>query len=324
MKHQILVAAIAAAAAGTVQAQLFTADFDTDQTANWTVNASAGTHPANVFFDYSTVGIPSAPNSVGGTTLGLKLQANTTGGVFGGVSVSPTGQSFSGDFELTFDMWLNYNGPLGPTSVGGNGSTQVTGAGILTAGTTPQWAGGAQDSVHFGATGDGGSSVDFRAYSPAAGTGYVSADGVFAAGAHSTSRNGSDAYYAGFGGASAPGAQVGLFAQQTGTTQAGSPGFAWREVSIRYENNIATYTIDGLLIATVDVSTAGTTGGGNILFNHYDINATSSTDPNAGSLLFGLVDNVVVTAVPEPEEYAAIFGGVLVAGALLRRRFQKR
>lgn len=95
-------------------------------------------------------------------------------------------------------------------------------------------------------------------------------------------------------------------------------------MSIRYENNIATYTIDGLLIATVDVSTAGTTGGGNILFNHYDINATSSTDPNAGSLLFGLVDNVVVTAVPEPEEYAAIFGGVLVAGALLRRRFQKR
>jgi len=42
---------------------LFSDNFDTDHTPNWTVNASAGTHPVNLFFDYGAIGIPSAPNS---------------------------------------------------------------------------------------------------------------------------------------------------------------------------------------------------------------------------------------------------------------------
>ena len=36
-------------------------------------------------------------------------------------------------------------------------------------------------------------------------------------------------------------------------------------------------------------------GGGNILFDYADINATSSTDPNALALQFGLIDNIRVT-----------------------------
>ena len=34
----------------------------------------------------------------------------------------------------------------------------------------------------------------------------------------------------------------------------------------------------GLLIATADISTNGTLGGANIVFGHFDINATASTD----------------------------------------------
>lgn len=277
------------------------------------MNASAGTHPVNVFFDYGTVGVPSAPNS-GGTTFGLRLQANTAGvGTFGGVSVSPNGQGFTGDYQVRFDMWMNYNGPLG---VGGSGSTQVGGAGIGTAATNAQWAGGTQDSVWFAVTGDGNSAVDYRAYSTAAPTGYPDGDPVFEA-TGAGNRNHSHPYYAGFGGESAPAAQVALFPQQTNTTIIGSQGFAWRDVTITKIGNTVSWAIDGLDIATVDLTTV-TLGGDNILFNYFDSNAGQSTDPNAINLLFGLYDNVRVTVVPEPSTIAlGLLGGI---GLLLLRR----
>src|SRR6478609_6315920 len=75
-------------------ATLFSDSFDINSSPNWTVNATAGNNPVNLFFDYSTIGIPSAPNSVGGSTLGAKLQANLSGTVRGRVSISPTGQRF--------------------------------------------------------------------------------------------------------------------------------------------------------------------------------------------------------------------------------------
>src|SRR3954467_1621409 len=164
-----------------------------DPGTGWRVNARGVSDRAIFGFDYSSVGIPAAPNS-GGTTLGLILQANRSGGVQSGISVSPIGQSFSGDYQLRFDLWQNYNGPLGPTTVGGNGSTQVSGAGIGTAGTSPQWAAGAYDSVFFGSTGDGGSSIDYRVY-PKANTASPTT-GFYAAGTSTTpdSRNNADPY----------------------------------------------------------------------------------------------------------------------------------
>jgi hypothetical protein len=192
-------------------------------------------------------------------------------------------------------MWLNFHGPL---DVGGNGTTQITGGGIGSAGTSAQWGGGVVDSVHFGATGDGGAAADFRAYSTAAGTGsgYLPASGVFAAGVSTApdSRNSSDPYYAVFGGESAPAAQLALFPGQTLATGTGAVGMKWRSVVITVTNNVANYSIDGLSIATVDLSTVSL-GGGSILLNHYDINATSSTDTNAPALHFGLIDNVKVS-----------------------------
>ncbi len=296
---------------------LYSENFDADHTANWTANSSPGNHAANFWFDYSTIGIPSAPNS-GSTTVGLKLEANYTGGVFGGVSVSPTGQSFAGSYRVTFDLWQNFNGPA---PAGGSGSTQVTGAGIGTAGATAQWAGGVQDSIHFGQTGDGGSGVDYRAYSSAAGTGYLPASGVFAAGSVASPdiRNDSTAYYASLGSHTPPAAQTGLFAQQTGTTAAGAPAFAWHSGVIEKNGNSVSYSLDGLLIATVDASTL-TLGGENILFNQYDINPASSADANVRDLLFGLFDNIVVTQVPEPASASLALLGVALLAVLRRRK----
>jgi len=312
----VLAAATLFTAHDSVAQILFSDNFDVNSTANWTANASAGSHPVNIFFDYSTVGIPSAPNS-GGTTIGARLLANTaaTNAVFGGVSISPNGQSFTGDYQLRFDMWLNYNGPLG---AGGSGSTQAGGAGIGTAGTIPQWAGGTQDSLWFAATGDGNSVVDYRAYSSAAPTGYADADPVFAA-TGAGNRNHSHPYYTGFGGESAPAAQLTIFPQQTNTTIVGSQGFEWRDVTITKIGNTVTWALDGLTIATVDLTTV-TLGGNNILLNYFDTNGTVSGDPNAGSLLFGLFDNVRVTVVPEPSTLAL---GVIGAASFLFLRRRK-
>ena len=283
----------------------FTENFDADHTSAWTVNLGPTDGVAEIFFDYSTVGVPPAPNSAG-TTHGLKLQANLTSGVFGGLSVSPTGKNFTGDLRLRFDLWQNFNGPF---PAGGSGSTQITGAGLGTAGTTPQWPGGAQDSLWFAATADGGSGVDYRAYSPAAATGYGDDSGVFAAGTGANVRNESHPYYAELGNEPAPEAQLNLFPDQTGATYTGTMGLQWHDVVIEKTGNTVTWTVDGLRLATVDAS-AITFGGGNILFMFSDINLGSSTDPDSPSVAFGLVDNVRVealsTVAPEPAQITGI------------------
>jgi hypothetical protein len=245
------------------------------------------------------------------------MQANQSSGIFGGFSVSPTGQSFSGDYRLTFDMWLSFNGPA---PAGGSGSTQMGGGGVGTSGTVAQWPGGAQDSIWFAATTDGNSSSDWRAYSPTAATSYTAASGVYAAGTGTSpdARNQSHPYYAGFGNVAAPGAQLALYPQQSGTTLVGSAGWAWHEVSILKLGNTVTWSVDGLLIATVNASDDTATTGDNILLMYSDTNATSSTDPEDVNLLFGLYDNVQVTLVPEPSSLALVGLGALAL--LLRRR----
>lgn len=285
----------------------YSENFEVDHSANWTVNKGPGTtdESHDMFFDYSSVGIPAAPSGTG--TRGMKLQANLSSGVFGGMSASPTGQGFEGDYTVSFDWWESFNGPA---PAGGNGSTNLGTFGIGTSGTTAQWPGATQRSIWFAATSDGASTADWRAYSSAAGTGYLDASGVYAAG----SRNNTNAYYAGFGGVSAPAEQIALFPQQTGTTAVGTAGWAWHQVEIETKGGIVTWTVDGLLIATVDSSTC-TLGGNNIFFGHSDYNATSSTDPNKAALLFTLIDNIVVT--PEPASLSLLAIGSLM---LLRRR----
>ncbi len=157
--------------------QLYSQNFDVDDTANWTVNLSPTTDSnADLFFDYSTVGIPSAPNSTGGTTRGMKLQANLFTNLFGGMSASPTGQSFTGDYVLSYDMWQSYHGvpfvpPAGIFPAGGgiirgqaSGGTNLGYGGIMTSGTVANSAGTA-DGVFFASTTDGDSGADYRVYS---------------------------------------------------------------------------------------------------------------------------------------------------------------
>ena len=317
---------VLSAGVGMLQAQnvVFTENWEVDPSLDdtYVTNHTAGcTNYVNLFFDYSTAGIPLSPGSTGNSTRALKMAANLSGNVFGGVSISPKNFGITENFELRFDAWFNYNGPF---PLGGSGSTQVGGAGYGTAGTNAQTAGVA-DSVFIGGTADGNSSADYRVYSPAHAISYQ--DGAYQIGSSGTdpfilgdpnsgyvyaadngSRNvvpgSTTGYYAtNFPGQTVPNDQWVLYPQQTNTAGPNAPGtayngalaFKWRDISLQKTGNTITYLVDGILIATVNVQDAGTLGGTNILFNHYDINATSSADPNRTNLIFTLIDNVRVT-----------------------------
>jgi len=327
---------VASVASG--QAVLFSDDFDTDPTANWTVNswvggttASGGSaaNAANFFFDYSSVGIPAAPNSTGGSTRGLKLQANITGtgptgGLPPGISVSPTGQSFNGDYSLRFDWWTNFIGNTTGginNAGGGSGSTQLSTFGILTSGTFANYV-GSSDCVFYGATPDGASAADYRAYSVTAQSGYqtgttgVNSQNVFAAG----SQQNTNVYYATPfpGGRTAPLIQQTSYPlTQTGSTVVGTPSFQWNDVLIQKSGATITWTVNGTLLATTSTSGFATAPkGNNILFGQADTSVGAGTPAATFQAVdFTLIDNVrVLSAVPEPTSLVLVAGAA--AGAL--------
>jgi hypothetical protein len=274
---------------------------------SWTAKLSAADAVANFAYNYGAIGIPSAPHSTGGTTIGMNFVVNQSAGVFQGISATPNGQSFAGDFTLRFDMWLNYVGPLG---VGGSGSTQLGSFGWGVDGTTAQWAGGSS-GVMLAASLDGGSAQDYRLYKNGANDATLA---TYAAG----SQNNSAAYYTGlFPAVSAPAAQLGLYPGQTGSTDPGEVAFKWYDVSVQRIGNTISWTIDGNLIASSSL-TGVSLSGANIFFGIFDSNATSSTDAN-DFLNTAIFDNVVVT-VPEPSSLALASIGGLVLLALRRRK----
>lgn len=100
---------------------LFSDDFDTDSSANWTVRfgANNGIFDATTTwaYDYSARGVPPAPHSSGGTTRGLFVQVNkdeSTSLGSAGINLYPVGRTFSGNYALRFDMFLSF-GTAGTT-----------------------------------------------------------------------------------------------------------------------------------------------------------------------------------------------------------------
>jgi hypothetical protein len=288
---------------------LFQDNFDTPSAANWTVRGGFAGDTATVGFDYSTLGIPAAPNS-GGTTIGAILYANQPGNgtpttTTTGVSIFPNALNLTGDYELRYDVYQSFPGPY---PAGGTGSTQITGAGINASGNNAVYT-GAGDALWFGSTGDGGSGQDYRLYYNQT---HQTAVGNYAAGATTASgyQNSSALYYSDNG--------FGNVDTGNGSTGAGTQGMEWHQHVISKVGNTVTWSIDGVTIATGDASAAAF-GGGNIVFVQSDINAGQTTAGEA-PLLFGLIDNVVVTAVPEPSTYALMGMGAAMLFGIARRR----
>jgi hypothetical protein len=271
------------------QATVFADNFDANTATNWIINKSSSDNSVAFNFDYSTLGIPSAPHSTNGTTLGAQMKANLTLGVVAALSISPTNQSFSGDYRLHFDAWMNVNGPL----PGGPGSTEFLTAGLGTSGTRTEWTGNASaDGFYFSADGDGGVSSTSTTTGDYAG--YIgsawqnAASGIYAAG----SLDNANAYYTSAfpTGQSAPALQQANFPQQTGALSSGTFGLAWHDVIISRRGSTVNWSVDGILFATISNATFASS---NVFVGFWDPFASLSSN---NVINFGLVDNVRVEA----------------------------
>lgn len=302
---------IAVSAHGAI---LFQDNFDVNTSASWNVNMSSADNAATWAYDYSADGIPAAP---GGGTIGLKLESNIASPTsVEAITLSPAGQYFSGTYQLKFDSWLNAPGPF---PGGGSGSTEFYTCGIGYDDVTVNRGGYTGSGAWFAADGEGGSSRDYRAYKNVGEQ--FAESGQWFAGTSSVSggaHNNSDPYYAGFGAldvaATVP-VQYAADPNQSGTTYAGTQGFAWHEVTVTVYGTWARWTIDGLPIAQLDTTIGSTFDlDGNISIGYMDIFTSVAAKP---WFAFGLVDNLVVTDVPEPSSVALLALGAI---AFLRRR----
>jgi hypothetical protein len=268
-------------------APVFSDNFETNSAANWTLNQTSPDTRITFAYNYSGYGIPSAPNSTGGTTKGVKFEANVSLGAVAALNISPIGQSFIGNYRLHYDLWMNANGPF---PAGGTGSTQHHTSGLGTAGNRVQWNTGTADGVWFATDGEGQATdtsatlPDWRVY---VGTTLQAAtSGDYAAGNTTSARGNNHPYYENVFPAlkTAPAAQ-GL---QVGGLDDGTIAFAWRNVIVSKSNNVVEWFIDGLKIATV---TNVTFTSSNIFIGYWDSFASLSDDTN---LSFAIVDNVRV------------------------------
>jgi hypothetical protein len=160
---------------------LWSENFNTDVSANWTVQFNSGNGvndyriggpigSTTFSYDYASGGwfpaIPAAPRSTS-DTLGLFLTVNkdeaTTLGA-AGINVYPNGQSFSGNYAVRFDMYL---------MVGNAASTtEYALFGINHSGSKPNWfrsggvpAGSTFDGLFFAVEADGAALGDYVLYS---------------------------------------------------------------------------------------------------------------------------------------------------------------
>jgi hypothetical protein len=275
----------------------------------WGVNANNADSSATFGYDYSADAIPEAPNSRGGdaATSGVKLEANINSGTFSVLTVYPTGQNFTGNYQLRFDAWINFDADE-RINGGSAGTTEFIGGGIGYDNTSADIGPGAQ----IIATGDGGSGSDWRAF----------ADGVFLAADEMAAddRNGANAYYSDFLPGISPPAGQSQVSFPAGV--AGSPSFQWITLEINSVDGLADIYIekpggDRLQIALFNYNGSRPfTSDGNIGLVYADFFTSVSPRPD---LTFGLIDNVEVNVVPEPATFLLSILGLL-GMAIWRRK----
>lgn len=276
---------------------MFADNFDTNSSANWNLfwGATNGVPDYDVdwAFDYGvlpytfngvTALIPPAPNSPDGNARAVRLAVNQNdaSAVIAAVNLYPKNRSFSGNFALKFDLWIQYPGNAG--GAGAAGSTQHALFGINHLSTNVNWhppTATASDGLWFGVDGEGGDNKDYRAYS----------------GNLAGTQN--DLVAAGTSGLAASNNVLGIFPTLFSATRfetVGAPGKNWVEVEVRYTNNIVQWLMDGTLIGQRNNSPTFTNG--NIMIGLMDV-FNSIAAPARDS--FVLFDNLrVENLTPQP------------------------
>jgi len=269
--------AIGGASRIAVAQVLYTENFnDGNASSRWTTSPSGNPNYAiNYAYDYVAAGIPLAPSGTSST--GLWMKANTTGSQVGSVMAFPTGQNFSGNQTLSFDLWFGVSGSVATTEFGIFGlmhtstSSQVP---TNTTGTTPS-IGPSPNGVDYALTGDTGASRDVRVY--VSGTEQVGNAGGYARNTTLIQEQQNApynfAYYP--------------FLTSTNAMAANQ----WLKVAVTAYSGTTLFQVNGQTWARM----ANTTGTGNIMLGYMDIFTSVS-----GTGMFGLYDNVQVSVAQAP------------------------
>jgi MYXO-CTERM domain-containing protein len=285
----------------TANASLFSEPFDAAESSSsfLLTRVASSTDVITFGYDYSGKGIPEAPSTPVGAeaTRGLFLQANKPAagsGAINGINLTAAAGGvalvFSQEIRLSFDMWLNYFGSTNTTEQALFG-INTDGAGV---------------NSRTGSTQTGADGVWY----------HVATEGGY--GATSTAANSRDVVNY-IGNSVPPGGRLdnndapfpALFPNADGIL--GTPGNQWVRVVVEETGGNVRMTMNGTEVFNV-VNTGPTSG--SVFIGYQDPFSSSLADPATS---FAVFDNVTVTAVPEPEEYAAAAAAALVGFAVWRR-----
>lgn len=252
--------------------------------------AGAGDFAANFAHDYTADGIPVAPFTLDGSKIGMFMTTNDVlPASASAISAYPNNRSFSGNYSLAFDMWLNWFGT--------NGTTEFMNCGINCLDDRTNWSSNATSSGYlFAVTGEGGSARDYRVYRNA--TEFVwsttNNDGGYipARGPAPNFESPQEAFNPYF---------KAIFPSPEYPAQ-GAPGNHWVRVELAQVDGIIEWRINGHPIAR-RLDTTHTSG--NVMMGYMDIFTSVST---AAALQFGLYDNVSVAPIILFNSYVTTLG----------------
>lgn len=301
----------------TAKAQtIFTESWDDgDGAMRWSapiVDAENGLFDGTVdyAFDYSTLGVPSAPNS-DGSTVGLFMEVNTTdqeGDEGESVAIIASDLSIpDGDFSLSMDVYYNvFNAGGGTTEYGTFGvfasGPSAPGDDAINGDAPFRFGLSDGDGLAFQATGEGGASNDVIRYVD---------PGNMNAGGETLGSSYDDIPFGDI-----PGVITG-----TGDPEnpfSFGPEETWVEVGISSVAGMISFTMNGYELDSYD-NTGGELSGGSIMLGYSDpFNSVNSTDAD-DITNFLVVDNVSMV-VPEPASGPLMLVAVAFLGLVRRRR----